>query len=155
AGLDDCVAVYRWLRTEGAARLGADPGRVAVAGDSAGGNLAAALTLRARVEGDPPPAASVLLCPVTDVRFEAYASCRRLGPASIAYDLPFLAYVRAAYAPYDQWDAPYVSPLRADLRDFGPTLIVAGGEDPLCDDNHTFAAKLEAAGNHDVTLAYY
>jgi acetyl esterase len=155
AGLDDGVAVYRWLRAEGAARLGADPRRVAVAGDSAGGNLAAALTLRTRAEGDPPPAASVLLCPVTEMRFEQYESCRRLGPTSIAYDLPFLAYVRAAYARYDEWDHPYVSPLRADLRDFGPALIVAAGEDPLHDDNHAFAAKLEAAGNPGVALHCY
>jgi acetyl esterase len=155
AGLDDCVAVYRWLRAEGAARLGADPRCVAVAGDSAGGNLAAALTLRTRAEGDPPPAASVLLCPVTDVRFEQYESCRRLGPTSIAYDLPFLAYVRAAYAPYEEWDHPHVSPMRADLRDFGPALIIAAGEDPLRDDNRAFAARLAAAGNPDVTLDYY
>ncbi|HEY7061998.1 MAG TPA: alpha/beta hydrolase [Chloroflexota bacterium] len=154
AGLDDCAAVYRWVRGAGAMRLGADGSRVVVGGDSAGGNLAAALTLRVRDEDGPPPSASLLLCPATDFWFERYESCRRLGPNSIPYDLPFLGYVRSAYAPFELWEHPYVSPLRGDLRGFGPGLVIAGGADPLCDDNRAFAAQLAAAGN-DAALRLY
>src|SRR4051812_29747733 len=154
-GLDDCLAVYRWVQAEAGARLGADARRVAVAGDSAGGNLAAALTLRLRDEGGPAPDASVLLCPVTDIWFERYESCRRLGPDSVAYDLPFLGFVRSAYAPYALWEHPYVSPASGDLRGFGPALVIAGGADPLGDDNRAFVAKLRAAGNADVDLQFY
>ena len=57
AAVDDAYAAYRWAR-EHAAELGADPARVAVGGDSAGGNLAAVVALRARDEGAPPPVCS-------------------------------------------------------------------------------------------------
>jgi acetyl esterase len=154
-GLDDCLAVYRWVRCEAGNRLGADPTRVAVGGDSAGGNLAAAVTLRARDEGDRPPDATVLACPVTDLLFEQYESCQRLAPNGLVYDAAFLGFVRGAYAPYALWEHPYVSPTRADLRDFGPTVVIAGGQDPLLDDNRAFAEKLRAARNPDVLLHVY
>jgi acetyl esterase len=147
AGLDDCVAAYQWARAHAAERLGADANRVAVGGDSAGGNLAAAVTLRVRDADQRSPDANLLICPATDFRFEEYESCRRLGPKGTFYDLAFLGYVRSAYVPQALWEHPHVSPMRGDLRAFGPTLILASGEDPLYDDNRTFAARLREAGN--------
>jgi acetyl esterase len=69
AAVDDCVAVYRWA-LEHAADLGADPCRIGVGGDSAGGNLAALVALRSRDEGIRQPAVQVLLYPVVDLSAE-------------------------------------------------------------------------------------
>ena len=155
AGLDDVVAVYQWVRQQAAERLGADPTRVAVGGDSCGGNFAPALTLRVRDEGGQRPDANVLLCPLTDFRFEQYGSARRLGTNGLIYDTAFVGFVRSAYSPYDWWENAYVSPMLGDLRAFGPTLIVSAGQDLLVDENGAFAEKLRAAGNADVERIVY
>jgi acetyl esterase len=153
AGLDDMAAMYRWVRAN-ASTLGGDPERVAVGGDSSGGNLAAAATLRLRDEGDRPPDATLLLCPGTDFFFEEHESFRRLGPNSLIYDSAFVGFARSAYAPEGNWDDPYISPARGDLTGFGPTLVIGAGQDPAVDDNRAFAEKLRAAGN-DVTLRVF
>ena len=151
AGLDDCVAVYEWARTQ-AGSIGGDPERVAVGGDSAGGNLAPALTLRVRDEGGRVPDANLLICPATDMLFEKYESFRRFGTRGLLYDAAFIGAVRNFYVPYPLWPHPYVSPMNGDLRDFPPTLIVAATADPLIDDNRCFFQKLREAGNQDVYL---
>jgi acetyl esterase len=152
AGLEDCLNVLLWMQQEGAS-IGGDPARIAVAGDSAGGNLAAALPLKARDEGHRPPQAAILLCPITDFHFEDYESFERLAPLGIVYDTAFAGFIRGAYAvSRNNWDHPYVSPARGDLRDYPPTLIVSGSADPLTDDNRAFAEKLKAAGNKEVEL---
>jgi acetyl esterase len=152
AGLDDCIAVLRWMREHGR-EIGGDPEWVAVAGDSAGGNFAAALPLKARDEGARPPDAAVLLCPITDFFVEQHESFERLAPLGIIYDTAFVGYVRGAYAVHHRtWSHPHASPARGDLRGYPPTLIVAGTADPMIDDNRTFAQKLRDAGNAQVEL---
>jgi acetyl esterase len=146
SGLDDCLEVLRWMQTNGAA-LGGDGTRVAVAGDSAGGNLAAALRLMARDAGLPMPYAAVLLAPITDFFFEQHASFERLAPLGIVYDTAFIGFVRGAYLVHGRnWAHPHASPARADLRGYPPTFIATGTADPLLDDNGAFARKLRAAG---------
>lgn len=145
AGLDDCMAVLRWLRDKGA-EIGGDASRLLVCGDSAGGNLAAALPLRAREERLSVLAVA-LLCPVTDFRFEQFPSFERLAPTGLVIDAPFMGFARAAYlTSAQQWDHPWVSPARADLLGYPRSLIVSGTADPLIDDNRAFAGKLKAAG---------
>jgi acetyl esterase len=147
AGLEDCLAVLLWMQKQGAT-IGGDPTRIAVAGDSSGANFAAALPLKARDEGHNLPQATVLLAPITDFHFEQYESFERLAPLGIVYDMAFAGYIRGAYAVTGRnWDHPHVSPARADLRGYPPTLIVSGTADPLTDDNRAFADKLRAAGN--------
>src|SRR5215467_2675784 len=85
ACLDDCLAVLQWMQ-KNAATLGGDGTRIAVGGDSAGGNLAAALVIKARDEGVSPPQATVLLAPITDFFFEQHESFERLAPLGIVYD---------------------------------------------------------------------
>jgi acetyl esterase len=152
AGLDDCLAVLIWMQQAGG-EIGGDPARIVVAGDSAGGNLAAVLPLKARDEGHRMPQAAILLCPITDFHFEQHESFERLGPLGIVYDTAFIGYIRGAYAVARRnWDHPHVSPARADLRGYPPTLIVSGSADPLTDDNRSFAEKLRSTDNEDVEL---
>ena len=116
AGLDDCIAVLRWMREHGS-EIGGDPSWVAVAGDSSGGNFAAALPLKARESGIKAPDAVIPLCPITDFLFEDYASFERLGPLGIVYDRAFTGFIRGAYAVYRKnWTHPHVSPARGDLH---------------------------------------
>jgi acetyl esterase len=153
AGLEDCLAAFRWAR-ENAASLGADSSRVAIAGDSAGGNLAAATTLRLLDDGDEPPSAAVLLVPWLDLA-NATPSFRTFGPDDAIIDDIGMNFYRESYAPRpEQWDDPFVSPLRGDLSRFPPTCVVVGGIDPLCDDGILFAGRVQAAGGDAVLLNY-
>jgi acetyl esterase len=146
APLDDCLAALRWMQTNGGT-LGGDGARMVVSGDSAGGNLAAALPIKARDEGGAPPQATVLLAPLTDFFVEEYESFERLAPLGIVYDTAFIGFIRGAYLVQGKnWAHPHASPARADLRNYPPTLIVTGTADPLVDDNRAFAQKLRAAG---------
>lgn len=145
AGLDDCMAVLRWLRDKGAG-IGGDPSRLFVCGDSAGGNLAAATPIRGREEGLSIGAA-VLLCPVTDFHFEKYPSYERLAPTGVVIDAAFMGFARGAYlSAGQQWRHPWASPALADLNGYPRTLLISGAADPLVDDNRAFAEKLTAAG---------
>jgi acetyl esterase len=146
AGMDDALAVLRWMRDHGR-EIGGDPGRIAAAGDSAGGNMAAALPIKARDESTAMPDAVLLLCPITDFLVEEYESFDRLAPLGIIYDTPFIGYIRGAYVVHrNLWTHPHVSPARADLRGYPPTLIVSGTHDPLIDDNRAFADRLRGVG---------
>ena len=146
AGLDDCLAVLVWMQAQGAS-IGGDVTRIAVAGDSAGGNLAAALPLKARDERHPVPQAAILLCPITDFDCEKFESFERLAPLGIVYDTAFVGYVRGAYVVSRRnRDHPHVSPARGDLRGYPQSLIVSGEVDPMIDDNRAFVAGLKEAG---------
>jgi acetyl esterase len=150
AGLDDCIAVLRWMRGRGS-EIGGDPSWVAVSGDSSGGNFAAALPLKARESGVKAPDAVVPLCPITDFLFEEYASFERLGPLGIVYDTAFIGFIRGAYAVHRRnWTHPHISPARGELCGYPPTLIISGTADPLIDDNCAFAQKLRENGNQRV-----
>jgi acetyl esterase len=149
APLDDCVATFRWLRAHGK-ELGGDPSRIAVAGDSAGGNAAAAVTLRVLAAGDAAPTAAILLCPWTDMALDT-DSMRTFGPDDGVLDTDIMTWFRDCYVKPGDWADPFASPLRGDVSKFPPTLIVVGAIDPLADDGTRFAKKLEAAGRK-VTL---
>src|SRR5207244_11914408 len=101
-----------WPQKNGAT-LGGDGTRIAVAGDSAGGNLAAALVIKARDEGVSPPQATVLLAPITDFFFEQHESFERLAPLGIVYDTAFIGFIRGAYLVHGKnWAHPHASPAR-------------------------------------------
>lgn len=149
APLDDCVAAFLWIR-ENAASLGGDAARVSLGGDSAGGNLAAATTLRLLAEGDEPPSSVLMICPSTDLAMET-ESIRTLSPDDPILETPFMEFCRASYAPHpDQWNDPFLSPLHADLSAFPPTCVVVGTIDPLLDDGVAFAEKLMRSGRQVV-----
>ena len=146
AAVDDAYAAYRWAR-EHAAELGADPRRVAVAGDSAGGNLTAVVCRLARDAGDPMPSLQWLIYPVTDQR--GLARSRSLlgdGFLLTKHDMDWFTDCYLADSGLDRTD-PLVSPLLAnDLTGLPPALVITAGFDPLRDEGEQYAAKLREAG---------
>ena len=146
AAVDDAYAAYRWAR-EHAAELGADPRRVAVAGDSAGGNLTAVVCRLARDAGDPMPSLQWLIYPVTDQR--GLARSRSLlgdGFLLTKHDIDWFTDRYLADSGLDRAD-PLVSPLLADdLTGLPPALVITAGFDPLRDEGEQYAAKLREAG---------
>jgi acetyl esterase len=146
AGSDDAYAAFQWALSH-ADELGADPGRVAVGGDSAGGNLAALVSLRAREEGAPLPALQLLLYPVTDYSGETRSQTLFSdGFFLTKWDLDFCRRQfldGAAVHPTD----PRVSPLLADdFSGLPPALLLTAGFDPLRDEGRQYADALRAAG---------
>jgi acetyl esterase/lipase len=122
AGLDDCVAAYRALLREHA------PGDLVVSGTSAGGNLAAALVLRARDEGLPLPAAAILLTPELDLAESGDSFQANLGVDTVL--TRSLMPANLLYADGHDLTDPYVSPLYGDFtKGFPPTLLSAGTRD--------------------------
>jgi acetyl esterase len=146
--VEDCFAVYRALREE-AMRLGGDPEKILVAGDSAGGNLSAVLPLVARDRDVPVPAGAILLCPITNFCAEEHPGFERLAARGIVYDTAFFGFIRGAYLlRKSNWTHPYASPALGDLGGFPRTLVVCGSDDPVVEDNRAFAERLKAHGVH-------
>jgi epsilon-lactone hydrolase len=145
AALDDAVAAYRWLLAQGA-----EPRRIALMGDSAGGGLVFAALMRLRDEGVPLPAAATAVSPWTDLAltgssFRANAGIDPLIPVEHA------ARAVAAYLAGADPRDPYASPLYGDAAGLPPTLILVGSDEVLRDDAVRMAERMQAAGC-DVTL---
>jgi len=146
AAVDDCLAATRWLQREGAA-LGLDSARLAVGGDSAGGNLAAVVALAMRDAGDAAPAFQLLIYPATDMR--AVAPSHTSNGQGYLLTADSVAYYRRQYiAEPAQWSDWRASPLlAADLSRLPPALVLTAGFDPLRDEGRQYADALSAAGN--------
>lgn len=145
AAVHDCHAALRWV-ADHAEELGADPARLAVGGDSAGGNLAAAVTLIARAEGELTPAGQVLVYPNTDQLAEDASMRDNADPW--LFNRHSVAWYGGHYltAPADA-EHPLASPLRAaDLAGLPPALVLTAEYDPLRDQGEAYAARLAAAG---------
>lgn len=151
AAAEDALAAYRWAR-EHAAELGADPRRVAVGGDSAGGQLAALVTRLARDAGDPLPSLQWLIYPVTDMR--GATRSRSLFGDGFLLTKSDTEWFQDCYLDGSGLDRhhPHASPLLAeDLSGLSPALVVTAGFDPLRDEGEQYAARLREAG---VTVDY-
>ena len=145
AAVDDCIAAVRWVR-EQAASLGIDPARLAVGGDSAGGNLAASVSIALRDAGDPPLAFQLLIYPATDMRAEAPSHTHNGQGYLLTADS--IAYYRGNYIDQEMhWSDWRASPLlAADLSRLPPALVLTAGYDPLRDEGRHYADALAAAG---------
>ncbi|WP_244928585.1 alpha/beta hydrolase [Nocardioides sp. W7] len=145
----DALAALHWVHAE-AERLGVDPGRVVVAGDSAGGNLAAVTALRAR-DDDPPLAGQVLLYPVIEPDFDS-ESYRRYGTGHFntraAMEWYWRQYLGGDPATTPLPDPPeHVVPSRAaSLAGLPPAVVVTAGRDPLSSEGRRYADLLREAG---------
>jgi acetyl esterase len=144
AALDDAAAVLEWVIAH-AEELGVDPRRVAVGGESAGGQLAAALTLRSQQAGAPAIAGQLLLCPSLDATM-AQPSWREFGHGH-GLDASDCAFVWDQFRQGVPTSEPLLSPLAARLTLPLPrTAIVLAECDPQRDEGLAYAAKLAAAG---------
>ena len=144
AAVDDCMAAYRWLHAH-AREIGVDPARIAVAGDSAGGNLAAVVSQQAALGGDPLPACQALIYPALDFALDTPSHQELANGHIIPRDR--IEWYATQYLPADadRLD-PRAAPLRAaDLSGQPPTLVVTAGFDPLRDEGHAYAERLRAA----------
>jgi acetyl esterase len=143
---EDCYTAYRWA-LQHAAELGADPARIAVGGDSAGGNLAAVVSQQARHDGVQLPALQLLLYPVTQFGSETRSGTLFSdGYFLTKRDMDWFRDNYLADAAVEVTD-PRVSPLRADdLSGLPPAVVVTGGFDPLRDEGNQYAEALAAAG---------
>ncbi|MBZ9995029.1 alpha/beta hydrolase [Mesorhizobium sp. BH1-1-4] len=143
AGLEDCAAALRFMAGN-AGDLGIDPARIAVAGDSAGGNLAAVLALLARDGLAPPLAAQILIYPNTDARQTA-DSYRRFGDG-YGLTAATMAWFRDHYVRTPDDIADWrVSPLLASsLAGAAPAFVVTAGHDILADEGTAYAERLRA-----------
>jgi acetyl esterase len=146
AALDDCVDAFGWVRRSASA-LDVDPDTIAVGGDSAGGNLAAALCLKVRDLGDAQPASQVLVYPAVDNTFDR--------PSWTSFsDAPLLTSPDARWC-WEQYvgpdrvrsEDPFAAPMRAgSLRGLPSALVLTAEVDPLRDDAEAFADHLRRDG---------
>ncbi len=146
AAVDDCLAAVRAVRAQADA-LGLDAARLAVGGDSAGGNLAAVVSLLLRDAGDPPPRLQLLIYPATDMRMGAPSHTHNGQGYLLTADT--IGYFRSHYiAEPAQWSDWRASPLlHPDLSRLPPALVLTAGFDPLRDEGRQYADALSAAGN--------
>jgi acetyl esterase len=145
AAPEDCYAAARWVAAN-AASLRVDPARIAVGGDSAGGNLTAVVSQMARDRGSPRLAFQLLVYPVTDGACETPSYRENADGYLLTRDM-----MQWFWNHYVRDDAdrlnPMASPLRAaDLRDLPPALTITAEFDPLRDEGEAYAARLRDAG---------
>ncbi|MEI8265625.1 MAG: alpha/beta hydrolase [Betaproteobacteria bacterium] len=145
AAVEDCVQAFGWVRSH-AVDLTLDPGRTAVGGDSAGGNLAAALCLVQRDAGQPLPGFQLLIYPATDMR--AVAPSHTTNGQGYMLTNDSIAWYRGNYiadpADWADWRAsPLLAASHAGLP---PALVLTAGFDPLRDEGLQYANALSAAG---------
>jgi acetyl esterase len=145
--VEDCYAATRWL-AEHAEEIGADRQKLAVSGDSAGGNLAAVVALMARDRGGPAIAFQLLIYPVTaPARGSEFASYRDNGEGYLltrgGMEWFWDHYLRSP----EDGKNPYASPLHAsDLSRLPPAMVVTAEFDPLRDEGSAYARRLQEAG---------
>jgi acetyl esterase len=145
AAVEDCLAAYQWLRTRGR-DIGADVARVAVAGDSAGGNLSAVVSQMAASAGVPVPTCQALIYPAVDFSLETESHREFVDGYVIPRDRVTWYSEQYLRSEADKADLR-ASPLRtASLAGQPPTLIVTAGFDPLRDEGRAYADRLRATG---------
>ena len=150
-GAEDCYAALRYLAAE-AASLEIDPARIVVAGDSAGGLLAATTALRARDRNGPSLAGMICLYPNTDLSLDASYPSRTDHDGKIV-NLSEFARLMMLYLEGTDRRQPYVSPvMAADLGRLPPGLVITCGSDPLRDEGLAFGRRLGEAGSPSETV---
>ncbi len=153
--MEENYAALEWVAAH-AGEFGADGTRIAVAGNSVGGDMTAALTLLAKDRKGPKISYQVLLIPATDASVDT-ASYHEFGTGRFLARA-FMKYGWDLYAPAEKTrNSPYVSPLRAttlQLKGLPPALVITAENDPLRDEGEAYARKLKDAGL-DVTAVRY
>ena len=151
---EDCYAATVWA-AQNAANLNADPSRIAVGGDSAGGNLAAAVSLMAADRRGPDLAHQLLVYPVTDRNYQTASYIDNAQGYMLARDA--MQWYWDAYLA-DESDAanPYAAPMQApSLAGQPPALIITAEYDPLRDEGEAYGSRLQAAGVATTITRYH
>jgi len=145
AAVDDCLAATRWVQAQ-AATLGIDASRIALGGDSAGGNLATVTAIGLRDSGGFKPRFQLLIYPGTDMR--AVAPSHTSNGQGYMLTADTIAYFRGKYIPSESnWSDWRASPLlHPDLSKLPPALVITAGFDPLRDEGRQYADALSKAG---------
>lgn len=145
--LEDCCAAFEWV-TQQADSLGLDPDRIAIGGDSAGGNMSAALCLKRRDAGQRLPKAQLLIYPSADLA-GSFPSIEEFAEGQVI-TREHLRWFHSNYVPNpDEMRHPYASPLFAeDHSGLPPAVIITAGFDPLRDEAQALAKALDEAGVH-------
>lgn len=154
AAPDDCLAAARWAG-EHAAELGADPDRLAVAGDSAGGNLAAVTALRMRDEGGPPLRGQLLIYPVAGYHTPPTPSYLANADGYLLTRAMMIWFWGHYLNHAGEASNPHAVPLAApDLAGLPPALVITAEFDPLRDEGERYAQRMQAAGVPAVRSRY-
>ena len=144
AALDDAEAATLWVAAN-ADQIGADARRIGIGGESAGGNLAVAVALRAREHRHPQLAVQLVMCAPLDCSFDTRSY--RENAEGYLLTRATMEWFWAQYCGECAGDHPLVSPLRAsELHGLPPGIVVVAEYDPLRDDGLTYARRLEEAG---------
>jgi acetyl esterase len=142
---DDCYAATVWA-AQNAARINGDPQRIAVGGDSAGGNLAAAVALMARDRGGLSLTFQLLVYPVIARDYSTASYRQNAEGYGLTLDGMQWYWDQYLQNPAEASD-PYAAPLTAkDLKGLPPALVITAEYDPLCDEGEAYAKRLQAAG---------
>jgi acetyl esterase/lipase len=145
AAVEDCFAATEWV-ADNASSLGVDAGRLAVGGDSAGGNLAAVVSLMARDRDAPRISYQLLIYPALDAAMRHPSIARFAEGYLLTGATMRWFYEQYLHTPEDAADWR-VSPLAApNLGGVAPAFVLTAGYDPLCDEGDAYAARLAAAG---------
>jgi acetyl esterase len=143
--LEDCCTAFDWVCSH-AEELGIDPARISIGGDSAGGNISAALCLKRRDAGETPPKAQLLIYPTTDLTgsFPSVDEFETGGIITRAHTRFF----HGNYVPdREQMKEPYASPMFATHHgDLPPAVVITAGFDPLRDEAQAYAKAMTDAG---------
>lgn len=151
--VDDCLAATRWCR-DNAHQLGLDPDRIAVGGDSAGGNLAAVIAIAARDSGDLALVFQLLIYPATDMRRQAPSHTSNGQGYLLTSDT--MAYFHDHYIDDPVHDTDWrASPLLCDnLGALPDALVITAGYDPLRDEGLMYSQRLTEAGNGTTHICF-
>jgi acetyl esterase len=152
-GLDDCLAAYRWLRTN-AGDFGGDPTRVAVGGDSAGGNLSIVVSQQTVAAGESAPDFQLLIYPATDFAADTQSHADLQEGAMIPRDRINWYMNQYLSSDADKTDVRASPALTEDLTGQPPAIFLTAGHDPLRDEAANYATRLIEAGV-DVTMHEY
>jgi acetyl esterase/lipase len=154
AAPEDCYAATRWV-AENASSFNGDPTRIAVGGDSAGGNLAAVVTLMARDRGGPKLAYQLLIYPITNFSFDTPSYHENAEGYSLTKD--DMVWFWEHYLPSEkEGNHPYASPLQAqDLSNLPPAMVITSEYDPLRDEGEMYAGRLQESGNQVTVKRYH
>lgn len=145
AAPEDCFAATRWV-SENGAEIGVDPTRIAVAGDSAGGNLASVVALMARHRRGPALAFQLLVYPIANYAFDT-DSYRENAEGYLLTEKMMRAFWRHYLSDEAEAESPYASPLRAEsLQGLPPAFVITAEFDPLRDEGEAYAKRLAEAG---------